>query len=297
MKKCILYTVVFALSISACKENKKEVPDDGLPADSLKVAAKPELVQRWTTDTLLTTAESVIYDKERDVLYVSDIAGAPDGADGVGYISQVDLQGKIVNAEWISGLDAPKGLGIIGDKLFVTDLKQIVEIDIETGKVLKKHKVTTAVFLNDITTDNGTVYATDSKDGKIYSLIEGKVNMIADSLAGPNGILKDGDKMLLALWDAKTLNYFDPETREVELIAEDIENPDGIEAVGDGTFLVSSWNGMVHLVDPVSGEKQLLLDTTKEEIGAADIEYIPEKNLLLVPTFFKNGVTAYELKR
>jgi hypothetical protein len=43
--------------------------------------------------------------------------------------------------------------------------------------------------------------------------------------------------------------------------------------------------------------KELLLDTSAEEIGAADIEYISEKNLLLIPTFFKNGLTAYELEK
>ena len=37
------------------------------------------------------------------------------------------------------------------------------------------------------------------------------------------------------------------------------------------------------------------LKETGDEIQSADITYIPEKQLLLVPTFFKNSVTAYKL--
>jgi len=79
-------------------------------------------------------------------------------------------------------------------------------------------------------------------------------------------------------------------------MADSLETPDGIEAVGDGGYLVSSWNGQVHYVDP-SGKTLRVLDTRADSIGAADIEYIPEKKLLLVPTFFKNRVAAYELNK
>ena len=34
---------------------------------------KPQLVELWTVDQSLSTPESVVYDKQRDVLYVSNI--------------------------------------------------------------------------------------------------------------------------------------------------------------------------------------------------------------------------------
>jgi hypothetical protein len=81
---------------------------------------------------------------------------------------------------------------------------------------------------------------------------------------------------------------------EVTEIAGGLENPDGIEAVGDGGYLVSAWNGKVSYVSP-EGEVTLILDTTADEISAADIEYVPELKLLLVPTFYGISVVAYQL--
>jgi hypothetical protein len=77
---------------------------------------------------------------------------------------------------------------------------------------------------------------------------------------------------------------------------EGIDNGDGIEAVGDGGYLVSSWNGMIHYISP-DWKKTMVLDTRADSVSSADIEYIQEKNLLLIPTFFKNKVRAYEVTK
>lgn len=293
MKYLNIVALVVIMLFSSCKDTKKNEVENSV-VEEIK---KPTLNFKWATDTLLTTSESVIYDKKREILYVSNIAGVPDSVDGVGFISKVDLDGKIAELNWVSGLDAPKGLGIYGDKLYVTDLDKIIEIDIVTGEIAKSHVVEGAVFLNDIAVDpNGKVYASDSRQGVIYVLENDQATMIIDSLAGPNGLLHDNDKFLVALWNEKTLNTFDLETKEMTLVTTGIENPDGIEAVGDGSYLVSSWQGMIHLVND-DWTKVLLLDTSGEKIGAADIEYIPEKNLLLIPTFYKNGLMAYELEK
>ena len=80
------------------------------------------------------------------------------------------------------------------------------------------------------------------------------------------------------------------------LRTEGLENPDGIEAIDNNEYLVSSWNGMIHHINS-DWEKTLVLDTRKDTVNAADIEYVKSKNLVLVPTFFKNKVVAYELKQ
>jgi hypothetical protein len=53
---------------------------------------------------------------------------------------------------------------------------------------------------------------------------------------------------------------------------------------------------MVHHISP-EWKKTLVLDTRTDSVSAADIEYIQEKNLLLVPGFFKNKVMAYEVTK
>ena len=295
MKKILVASLLIAFAFACKNAPKKEAEDSTVSsADEVKTT---ELVFQWTTDTLLTTSESVIYDKVRDVLYVSNIAGVPSERDGVGFISKVGMDGTIIEAEWISGMDAPKGLGLHGDKLYVNDIDKIIEIDIPEAKVAKSHPIEGAIFLNDITTDSdGNVYASDSNAGAIFMLEGDKVSKVTDGLSGPNGLLHDGETFYVALWNEQTLNTLDLDSKAITKVADGLENPDGIEPVGDGTYFVSSWQGLIHLVD-AEGNGEILLDTSEDEIGAADIEYIQEKNLLLVPTFNKNGLSAYTFVR
>ncbi len=59
------------------------------------VFAQHKLVKIWETDSTLKVPESVLFDGKNNVLYVSNIDGAPDGKDGVGSIGKVNLDGTI----------------------------------------------------------------------------------------------------------------------------------------------------------------------------------------------------------
>ncbi|MCZ8217420.1 MAG: hypothetical protein O9262_14340 [Cyclobacteriaceae bacterium] len=108
--------LVAIIAFAACQPAKKEE----------KVETKiPTLTLKWETDTVLTTCESVIYDSTNQVLYVANINGQPTDKDGNGFIAKLGLDGKIVQAQWVTGMDAPKGMGIYNGKLFVSDIKRI----------------------------------------------------------------------------------------------------------------------------------------------------------------------------
>ena len=292
-----LFTLLLAVAAFACQKKQQE-SEAPVAKDSVATAVAPVTLKlKWESEAQLTTCESVLYDKENDVLYVSNINGAPDGKDGNGFISKVAMDGKITAVQWAKGMDAPKGMGISNGKLFVADIDRIHEVDLKTGKVTKSHKVGGAKFLNDITTDgSGKVYISDSNDVVIYVIENGKVSKWMENIDHPNGLFAEDSQILVALWNGKSLNTIDPATKQVTLRTEGIENPDGIEAIGDGAYLVSSWNGMIHHVDS-DWKKTLVLDTRADSLSSADIEYIQEKNLLLIPTFFKNKVMAYELSK
>jgi hypothetical protein len=266
------------------------------PKKEILVTNPPTLELTWETDTLMTTSESVIYDESNNVLYVSNINGAPDGKDGNGFISKISLDGTLVIQKWIEGMDAPKGMGLYGGKLYVTDIDRLHEIDIATGKIAMTYPVEGASFLNDITVDaKGNVYISDMDTHEILLFANGTVSKWLTGQTAPNGLLAEENTLWMALWNDKTLNQINIATQVVTLKSDSIENPDGIEAVGDGGYLVSSWNGMVTYVN-AEGKNTVLLDTRADSVSAADIEYIASKNLLLVPTFFKNTVRAYTLK-
>ena len=121
-----------------------------------------KLEKIWESDTTLATPESVLFYK--DGLYVSLIDGQPWDADGKGGIGKLDKNGKIVNATWVTGLNAPKGMGLWNKKLYVADVSELVIINTISGKVESKINIAGSQGLNDITIDSKrTIYVSDSK--------------------------------------------------------------------------------------------------------------------------------------
>lgn len=298
--KYISIQFIAIIALFSCKPAAPAVEEASTTAvdtTATSVVNIPGLKRLWDTDKTLITAESVLYDKANDVLYVSCINGVPpDKKDGDGFISRVGLDGKIKDLKWVTGLSGPKGMGLSGNTLYVTDIDRLVAIDITTGKISNTWKVKGAEFLNDVTvTEDGSVYFTDSNTSTIYSMMNGKVaTVLADTtLGGTNGILIEGNMMYLAGYRSGNVYRMDMGTKSVQKLATDVPGGDGIERYGDA-LLVSNWGGQVYHV-AADGAATLLLDSQEAKLNAADIEVIADKNLLLIPTFFGNGVTAYEL--
>lgn len=286
-----ILVLAFLLACNQAKHKDESVQEETMNAEQKEPVT---LTLKWETEPVLTTCESVLHDEDNDILYVSNINGAPDGKDGNGFISKVSLDGKVTEPQWVKGMDAPKGMGIHGGKLFVADIDRVHEVDIKSGKITRSLPVTGAKFLNDIAVDKGKVYISDSRGGSIYLLEDGNISSFMSDLKGPNGLFTDNKEIVMALWDTKTLNSVDASSKQVTLRTEGIENPDGIEAIGNNEYLISSWNGMVHHIDK-NWKKTMVLDLREDSVNSADIEYVKSEKLLLVPTFFKNTVRAYEV--
>lgn len=257
-------------------------------------AQQHQLVQKWQTDTLLKVPESVLYDARNSVLYTSNIDGQPGEKDGKGSIGKVGLDGKIIAASWVNGLNAPKGLGLYKNMLYVADLTEVVAIDIKKGSIIKKYPVEGAVFLNDITVDHkGVVYVSDSRTKKVHRIKKGKVTTLLENLQGPNGLLALGKKLYVL--DNGGL-YRMSEDAKLMKITDGMEGgTDGVENVTGDEFIVSCWAGVIYYVKG-DGTKEKLLDTRNEKINSADIGYDAKNRIVYVPTFWKNNIVAYELK-
>ncbi|MCF2500999.1 MULTISPECIES: SMP-30/gluconolactonase/LRE family protein [Dyadobacter] len=256
--------------------------------------AQHSLTQLWASEATLPVPESVFYSAKNKILYVALIDGKPGEKDGKGGIAKVGLDGKIVAKDWITGLHAPKGMGVMGDKLYVADVTDLVEIDLKSGKILKKHAVEGSVFLNDVTIDaEGNIYVSDSSTKKVHMIKDGKVSTFLEGLNGPNGVLAVGSDLLVA--DAGTLKKVSS-TKEISVLAEGMDkSTDGIEQVVPGEYIVSCWAGVVYYVKS-DGTKQELLNTSADKTNSADIGYDSVKKIVYVPTFGKNSVVAYQLK-
>lgn len=274
---------------TACSSSEQEGTTD-MAADSV---AASSLEQLWSTDTTLQVPESVLLDAANNVLYVSLIDGAPDGKDDKGGIARVGTDGTILDANWVTGLSAPKGMGMAGDQLYVTDLTELVQIDIPTGKIVKKTPVEGSIFLNDVSVDKeGGVYFTDMRAGKIHLLKDGAITTYFEGIDSPNGVLAVADGVLFT--EKGKLQKLDAQKNKTTLAEGMDGSTDGIEEVAPGEYLVSCWAGEVYHVKDGTATK--LLDTKESKTNSADIDYDAAKKIVYVPTFFKKSVVAYQLK-
>lgn len=256
------------------------------------------LTLKWTTDASLRVPESVLLDSKNNVLYVSSIDGTPENKDGNGFISQVTLDGKIKNLKWATGLDAPKGMGIFNNNLYVSDISRLVTIDIATGKVTNSLEIEGAKFLNDVTIDNaGNVYVSDSNTGKIHIVKGGKAEVYFEGpeIKGVNGLLASGKELYVVDFPSG-INYKLSPDKKLTKFSATAAGADGVVPVGKDEYIVSSWHGEIAYVNS-KGEAKKLLDTRAQKLSSADIEYDPKTKTLFVPTFNANTVMAYTFSK
>jgi DNA-binding beta-propeller fold protein YncE len=249
----------------------------------------------WQSKPVFQVPESVIYNPQDAMIYVANINGKPTDRDGNGFISQLEADGRIVRLEWVAGLHAPKGMAISNGKLFVADIYRLVEIDIESRRVLNFYEAEGAQFLNDVTIDDdGNVYVSDMSTGAVYKFVNEKMEewLPAGTFDKSNGMnFREG---LLYLGAKGKIVSIDPKTKAILTVAQFDGSVDGLEIDSEGRFVFSDWSGKVQRVK-AGEEPELIFNTTDNKINAADIYLITDKNILLVPTFFDNRIMAYKL--
>jgi len=258
---------------------------------SIAVTAQHKLEKIWETDSIIPVPESVLFDG--NILYVSLIDGGGWDADGVGGVGKLSLNGKDFDGKWITGLNAPKGLGKFGNKLYVADISEVVVIDIKNGKIEKKIPLEGASGLNDITVSSkGIVYVSDSKTSIIWKIQNDKPSVYLENIKGANGLKAIGNDLFFA--QGKDLMKADAK-KSVSKITEVTEGIDGIEPVGNGDYIVTSWVGYIYYVQ-ANGHFETLLDTRADHKNAADIGFNAANKMVYVPTFMGKTVAAYKLK-
>ncbi|ATP58719.1 ATP-binding protein [Pedobacter ginsengisoli] len=260
----------------------------------LCVNAQHKLEKIWETDSIINMPESVLPDTKAGVLYVAIMGNSANDKDGIGGIGKLDMNGKVINLDWVTGLNSPKGMAIYGNKMYVADLTDVVVIDIPKSKVELTIPIEGAKFLNDVTvSDKGVVYVSDSQTKRIHQLIKNKDVVYMENIDGVNGLKAVSDDLYIAGGGKNLLKA--NAKKEMIKVAGLPYGGDGIEPIGNGDFLFSCWGGYVFYVF-ANGTSELLLDTHLEKKNTADIGYDPVKKIVYIPTFFKKSIMAYQLK-
>jgi DNA-binding beta-propeller fold protein YncE len=273
----------------------------------------------WETRNEFKNPESVAYAPKQDILFVSNINGKPDQKDQNGFISKVlPSNGSIISLNWVTGLNAPKGLAISNNnsRLYVSDITDLVEIDIDTGKIIKRFNATGSSFLNDVVSDNqGNIYVSDTITNTIYKLGASADNntsslqawLQSPLLNGPNGLHIDNSKNRLIVASLGNMSKPGAGIEVVDLKEKTITNLgkegtsspygglDGIESdTTDSQYYVTdNPAGKVFIVNADGTGYGTLIDLHTR--GAADLGLVPSQSIIIIPLMQDNKLVAYKL--
>jgi sugar lactone lactonase YvrE len=209
----------------------------------------------------------------------------------------------------VTGLNAPKGLVMDGDTLYVSDIDRLVAIVVAAGEVAGTWAAEGAQFLNDTAVDGeGRVFVSDMATNRIYVLDGGSLSVFleGEALEHPNGLLVEDGRLLVATWGPGLQADFSTEapgrllavdlaTKAIAPVGpgERIGNLDGLVPDGQGGWLATDWiAGALWRIAP-DGSSEQLLDLDQ---GSADLEYLPEANLALIPMMLDGTLAAHALE-
>jgi len=295
------YLVLALLAVLACRKKEQPAPVAEAPDTTMIVGGA------------FKTPESVLYDAQLDAYLVSNINGTPATKDDNGFISRVGTDGHVIEANWIDGasdsvmLNAPKGMAIRGDTLFVADIDVVRLFNRATGAPVGAWRVPGATFLNDVSVGpDGTVYVTDtglkpdftsSGTDAIWRFdARGRATKVAGgrSLGGPNGVTADSAGLVVVTFVSGEVYRLNAAGRRTNLPKPAKGQLDGVVLLPGGALLVSSWaDSSVSRLNPA--------DTawTKVVTGVqspADIGYDTRRGRLLIPVFQADRIEIRPLR-
>jgi hypothetical protein len=273
-------------------------------ATGVASAAAPELL--WET-TGLIGPESVVFDGARNQFYVSNMGTHDTGqTPHDGFIARVSADGKLLEQKWVTGLDNPKGLALVGDRLYVGDDNDLVEIDVAAGKISARYAPEDGpgVF-NDCTADaDGNVYVCSGRLDTVFRLHEGKFapwfKLDKAKTGGLNGLKAEKDRLLLGGWSVRDasgkeqvghisfVTYADKTLGRIG--HQPICHIDGLEPDGQGGYTTTDWQTGDVLHVSADGVPTPIMKLVR---GSADHTYLIAKRELIIPLMNDNVLRAY----
>jgi len=310
-------------AIAACREaaEARSLVARAPARDYVETGSSTEGLSRVRTIIGFDGPESVRYDAEQDVFFVSNIAGFGSHKDNNGYIVRVSASNPDSAGVFVAGgaggitMHAPKGMAIQGDTLWVTDIDVVRGFDRRTGASVGSidFSAYSPIQLNDIAVGPDGLRITDTG---IYMVYEGNVHTGPDKLFGvsagrhvslllqapdlrqPNGITWDDTRKrwLIVSFDRFTGDIWSPGASTDSLghaIRRGKGQLDGIEILRGGTPVFSSWaDSSIHAL---SADREVQL--VREVPEPADIGIDTRRGRLLIPLSMLGQVQIWDLGR
>ena len=303
--------IVVLIAAAACAKDRPS-------ADTANATTGAATATKVGETSGFNVPESVKYDAELDVYFVANINGNPSQKDNNGYIARVHADSIGTMTKLVEGgqrgvnLNAPKGMAIQGDTLFVADIDMLRKFNKRTGAYFGAVSLReqNATFLNDVAVGPDGIYVTDT--GIMFDAQGGMthpgVNRVfrvsgtrvtsarlnADSLMNPNGIAWDAknSRFILAPFGGPNISAWKPGDSTTTVLASGPGGYDGVEVLDNGNVLVSSWtDSTVHILH--GGTHRMALVTGVA--APADIGVDTKRNLVAIPRFNDGKVEYYRI--
>jgi sugar lactone lactonase YvrE len=307
------------VGILACggRDSSRTAEEDRALAESAAVYEDVRAQFRRVGETgNLQQPESARYDRDLDVWFVSNINGNPSGKDNNGYISRLRPDGTPYNLKFIEGgkkgvtLNAPKGLAIKGDTLWVADIDVARAFNKRTGAPIANVEARgRAKFLNGAAVGpDGAIYMTDSGlifgskgemshpgPDQVFRITRaGATTAISSSmLEAPNGIAWDqrNKRFVIVSFGGKGVYGWKPGDKEAQSIGTGPGQHDGVVVLPDGRLLISSWADSSLFVLEDGQPKKVATGIP----SPADIDFAEKDSRVAVPQLMVNRVQFWEL--
>lgn len=311
-----IHVAVCSLALVSCAKSDRPAADSAA-GQSAAAARATGTAEKLGETGGMKVPESVRYDAELDVYYVANINGNPSHKDNNGFIARVRADSTGVMTMLAEGgkkgvtLNAPKGMALRGDTLYVADIDVVRRFDRRTGASLGSVDLRgqKATFLNDVAAGPDGVYITDTgiafdaKGGithpgvnRIFRISGSTVTEAArgDSLSNPNGIVWDATRngFILAPFGGPSLQTWAPGQQNPATLVAGPGQYDGVEVLSNGNILVTSWaDSAVHVVHGGSHMMPLIRNVS----APADIGVDTKRNVVAVPRFNDGKVEYYRI--
>jgi sugar lactone lactonase YvrE len=303
---------LLVLSLAAC--GAPDAGEHGASANSR--SARPPIPDRTAVVSGFQRPESARYDSAGDVFFVSNINGDPVARDDNGFVSRVRPDGTIDSLHFIAGgrngvtLDAPRGLALVGDTLWVVDLTSVRGFDKRTGAPVATIDLAPqhALFLNDIAVGpDGALYITDSgwriENGtrthppgtdRIFRIAPDhsvSVALATDVLERPNGIAWDrSTKRFVIVGSSSAIFAWRPGDAVPKIIGYNSPQMDGVEILPDGRMLVTS-----HKDSSLTIRSEALQTVVTRMPMAGDLGVDVRRNRVAIPLLDENRLQIWAI--
>jgi hypothetical protein len=251
---------------AACGGGRKDTASETAKADTATPAGPPAPAEARMIGTVkgLQNPESVRWDADQGVWFVANVNGNPSEKDNNGYISRLKADGSVDSLKFVAAgrgkvtLNAPKGMAIVADTLWVADIDAVRGFNRKTGAPVASIAVPGAKFLNDVTAGPDGIYVTDTGihfgaggamthpgPDRVFKIAGRKVTtaLTFKGQPGPNGITWDStaSRFVMVPMGDSTIVSWAPGDSMPQPVAKGPPMMDGVEPLGGGRYLVTSW--------------------------------------------------------